>query len=74
MDPTITMASLQMVTQVEYEPLPWYLANTVNDPDKEEILQCKDLMQAKLKKRIELWKNGLSREFGQLTEGLQGKL
>ena len=40
------MASHEMVTQVEYEPLPWYLAITVVDTDTGKILQYKDLMKA----------------------------
>ena len=38
MVPTIPMVMHNMATQTEDEPLPWYLVNTVIDPDTEEVL------------------------------------
>ena len=64
MYPTTTIATHNMSTQIEYEPLPWYLANKVVDPDTGEILQYKYLMHLKEEKTRDIWKNGLSKEFG----------
>ena len=50
MDPQIMMATNNTVTQVEDEPLTWYLANTVVDTDTGKILQYKDLMQSREQK------------------------
>ena len=36
-----------MDTQIEDEPLPWYLVNAGIDPDTGEMLQYKYLMQSK---------------------------
>ena len=43
----IPIATPNTDTQIEYEPLPWYPINAIIDPDTGEILQYKDLMQAK---------------------------
>ena len=47
MAPTIPIATQKMATQIEDESLPWYLDNTVIDPEKVEVLQYKNLMKAK---------------------------
>ena len=58
MAPTITIATHNMGTQIEYEPLPWYLDSAVINPDTGDILQYKYLIQLKkinkrpLEKRI----------------------
>ena len=49
MAPTILMATHNMATQIEDEPLPWYLVNTVIDPETEEVLQYKDPIKSKEK-------------------------
>ena len=54
MAPTITIATHNMATQIEYEPLPWYLVNTVIDTDTGNILQYKYLMQPKEKETRDL--------------------
>ena len=40
------IATHNMATQIEYQPLPWYLFITVIDTETGEILQYKDLIQA----------------------------
>ena len=49
-----------MATQIEDEPLPWYLVNAVVGTETEEIIQYNDLIQTKLK-TLDLWQNGLSK-------------
>ena len=44
------------------------------NPDTVLILQYKDLIQLKEEKSRYLWKSGLSKEFGQLADGLSGKV
>ena len=73
MDPTITIATHNMTKKIEYEPLTWYPANAVVDPDTGEILQYKDLIKVKEQKTRYFWKNELSKEFGRLTDGFPGK-
>ena len=60
MAPTITTATYNMATQIEDEPLPWYLVNAVVGTETEEIIQYNDLIQTKLK-TLDLWQNGLSK-------------
>ena len=74
MAPTITIATHNMATQIEYEPLPWYLVNTVIDTDTGNILQYKYLMQPKEKETRDLWQNGLSKKFGRLVDGFIGEV
>ena len=50
MEPTIPIATHNMTTKIEYEPLTWYLVNTVIDTDTRDILQYKDTIQSKGKK------------------------
>ena len=47
MAPTIPMAMHKTATQIGDEPLPWYLVNTVIDPDTGEVLKYNDLMKEK---------------------------
>ena len=51
MDPTITIVTHKIYTQIEDKPLPWYLVNVVVDPGTGEIPQYKDLMQPKEEKQ-----------------------
>ena len=39
MTPAITIATHNTDTQIEDEPLPWYLINAIIDPDTGGILQ-----------------------------------
>ena len=61
MAPNIPISTHNVDTQIEDEPLPWYLSNKVVDPDTGEILQYKYLMQAKEEKTRDLCQNGLSK-------------
>ena len=47
MSPIITKATHYMATQIEDEPLPWYLVNAVIDTDTGDIIRYKDIMQYK---------------------------
>ena len=47
MPPTILIATHNMSTKIEDEPLPWYLVNEVVDSYTWEILHYKYLMPAK---------------------------
>ena len=58
---TITISTPNMATQIEDEPSPWYLFNSIIDTDTGGILQCKHLMQTKEKDTGDLWQNGLSK-------------
>ena len=49
MAPEISIATHKMSTKIEDEPLPWYLVNTVIDPETEEVLQYKDPIKSKEK-------------------------
>ena len=46
MVPKIPIATHNMATQIEYEPLPYYLVNAVIDSDTGEVLQYKDLKKS----------------------------
>ena len=61
MAPKIPISTHNMATKSEYEPLPWYLSNTVVDPETGEILQYKDLLQAKEEENRNLYQNRLSK-------------
>ena len=51
MAPTVTIASHNMATQIEDEPLLWYLVNSVIDPDSGDIFQYKYLIQSNKRKQ-----------------------
>ena len=58
MAPTILMATHNMATQIEDEPLPWYLVNTVIDTYTREVLQYKYLMKSEEKETRYRWQKG----------------
>ena len=47
MEQTILMVTHNMDIQIEDEPLPWYLVNTVIDQETVEVLKYKDIMESK---------------------------
>ena len=72
---TIPTATHKMVTQIEYEPLPCYLVNTVIDTyTAGEVFKYKYLMKSKENEKRDCWKNILSEEFGRLVDGFPGKV
>ena len=74
MSPTILIATHDMYTQIEDEPLPWYLVNANVNPDTGAVLQYKDPIHSKDEKTRSLWKNGTSKEFGRLADRFLGKI
>ena len=50
-----------MTTQIEDEPLTWYLFNTVIDLGIGDIIQYKNIMKQKVKYSRDLWQNRLSK-------------
>ena len=58
MAPTILMATHNMATQIEDEPLPWYLVNTVIDTYTGEVLHYKYLMKSEEKETRYRWQKG----------------
>ena len=61
MAPTITISTHNMATQIEDEPSPWYLFNSIIYADTWGILKYKYILQAKEKDTGYLWQNGLSK-------------
>ena len=57
----------KMATKIEDEPLPWYLVNTIIDPETGEDLQYKDIMKSQEKNKRPVKKIS-SKEFGILPD------